>query len=108
MLNRQTLSVVALSDMLRHMEFRSEEIEAIMDFGFNSVTFGDASYTLIPAWAAIDRIWLGLEEYYNELEDMAEDGTPSRSIPAKIYTEQEIRITLRKLVNQNDYVDLEG
>lgn len=107
MLNKQTLSVVALSDMLKHMEFRSEEIEAIMDYGFNSVTFGDASYTLIPAWAAIDRIWQGLDFYYDELESMDPD-QPSRAIPARLYTEKEIRGELTKLVADTDYVDLEG
>lgn len=106
MLNKQTLTVVSLNDMLRHMEFRSDEIEAIMDYGFNSVTYGDASYTLIPAWAAIDRIWQGLDSYYWELEEA--NAQSDCAILSRIYTERELRAELGKLVADTDYIDLEG
>ncbi len=107
MLNKQKLTVVSLRDIFTYMEFRSEEIEAIYDYGFNSVTFGDASYTLIPAWAAIDRIWQGFDSLYDELETMGGDN-PARMIPARLYTEKEIREELEKVLDFTDYVDLEG
>ena len=106
MLNKQKLTVVSLRDILTYMEFRSEEMECIMDYGFNSVTYGDASYTLIPAWDAIDRIWQGLDGYYYDL-DMDGGDNPSRSIPARLYTQKEIREELEKVLDFTDYVDLE-
>lgn len=106
MLKKETITVVSLRDILTYMEFRSEEMECIMDYGFNTVTYGDASYTLIPAWDAIDRIWQGLDGYYYDLEVDGGDN-PSRSIPAKLWTEGEIRAVLEVVLNKNDYVDLE-
>ena len=107
MLNKKTLTVISLRDIFDYVGFRSLEIEGILDYGFNSVTYGDASYTLIPGWSAIDRIWQGLDAFYDELESMGGDN-PSRMIPAKIYTEKEIRDILSVVVKDTDYVDLEG
>ena len=104
---RKTVSCVSLWDILDYMEFRQEEQDAISDFGLSNVSFGDATYTLIGNNYALSLIQDSLEEYYDELESLEGDN-PSRMIPARIYTRQEIADMFWAVVDEDDYINLES
>ena len=105
---RLTINAVSLWDILDFMELRDEEVQAISDFGLSNVSFGDSMFTLIGNNFALDCIVNGLEAYYDELQmDADEYGQPSRSLPARIYTRNDITEMFWKVVDKDDYVDLE-
>ena len=104
---RKTVSCVSLWDILDYMEFRQEEQDAVSDFGLSNVSFGDAAYTLIGNNYALSLIQDSLEEYYDELESLEGDN-PSRMIPARIYTREEIADMFWAVVGEDDYINLES
>ena len=103
---RKVIGCVQLWDVLDHIGFSDAEVEAISDYGLDGVSFGDATYTLIGNNFALDCIVNGLEAYYDELESLEGDH-PSRMIPARIYTRKDITEMFWKVVDKDDYVDLE-
>ena len=107
MISKKNLTVISLWDILDHMEFRQEEQDAVSDFGLSNVSFGDATYTLIGNNYALSLIQDSLEEYYDELESLEGDN-PSRMIPARIYTRQEIADMFWAVVGEDDYINLES
>ena len=107
-ISKKNLTVISLWDILDYMELRDEEVEAISDYGISGVSFGDATYTLIGNNFALDCIVNGLEAYYDELQSLTDEyGQPSRSLPARIYTRKDITEMFWKVVDKDDYVDLE-
>jgi hypothetical protein len=105
---RLTINAVSLWDILDFMELRDEEVQAISDYGLSNVSWGDSMFTLIGNNFALDCIVNGLMAYYDELQmDADEYGQPSRSLPARVYTRQDITEMFWKVVNKDDYVDLE-
>ena len=107
MITKKNLTAISLWDILDHMELRQEEQDAISDFGLSNVSFGDAAYTLIGNNYALSLIQDSLEEYYDELESLEGDN-PSRMIPARIYTRQEIADMFWAVVSEDDYINLES
>ena len=105
---RLTINAVSLWDILDYMELREEEVQAISDFGLSNVTWGDSMFTLIGNNFALDCIVNGLEAYYDELQSSVDEyGQPSRSLPARMYTRKDITEMFWKVVDKDDYVDLE-
>jgi len=105
---RLTINAVSLWDILDYMELRDEEVQAISDYGLSNVSWGDSMFTLIGNNFALDCIVNGLMAYYYELQmDADEYGQPSRSLPARIYTRKDITEMFWKVVDKDDYVDLE-
>ena len=105
---RLTINAVSLWDILDFMELRDEEVQAFSDFGLSNVSFGDSMFTLIGNNFALDCIVNGLEAYYDELQSSADEyGQPSRSLPARMYTRKDITEMFWKVVDKDDYVDLE-
>ena len=105
---RLTINAVSLWDILDHMELRDEEVQAISDYGLSNVSWGDSMFTLIGNNFALDCIVNGLMAYYDELQmDADEYGQPSRSLPARLYTRKDIEEMFWKVVDKDDYVDLE-
>jgi hypothetical protein len=50
----------------------------------------------------------GLEAYYDELQSTVDEyGQPIRSLPARMYTRKDVEEMFWKVVNEDDYVDLE-
>lgn len=108
-IERVTVSFVTLHDVFAYMELREEEISAVLAYGFNDVTWGDAVYTLIHGDDALERIVQGMFSYYDELEaDADEYGQPSRSLPARIYSRRAITEYFYQVVRHGDYINLEG
>jgi len=105
---RLTINAVSLWDILDHMELRDEEVQAISDYGLSNVSWGDSMFTLIGNNFALDCIVNGLMAYYDEFQmDADEYGQPSRSLPARLYTRKDIEEMFWKVVDKDDYVDLE-
>ena len=107
MITKKNLTAISLWDILDHMELRQEEQDAISDFGLSNVSFGDAAYTLIGNNYALSLIQDSIMEYYDELESLEGDN-PSRMIPARIYTRQEIADMFWAVVGEDDYINLES
>ena len=105
---RLTINAVSLWDILDFMEFTDEEVEAISDYGLSNVSYGDSLFTLIGNNFALDCIVNGLLDYYDELQSLTDEyGQPSRSLPARMYTREDITEMFWKVVDKDDYVDLE-
>ena len=107
MIRKKTLTVISIWDILDYMELRDEEVDAISDYGLSGVSFGDATYTLIGNNFALDCIVNGLEAYYDEFESLEGDH-PSRMIPARFYTRKDIEEMFWKVVDEDDYINLES
>lgn len=101
----QTVSFVNLSDIYDHIGFGESEIEAIADFGFDTLSFGVSDYTLIENTYVLKRIIFAMESYYDELELMDE---PSRNIPVRVYSGEEITKMFWEIVGERDYINFEG
>lgn len=99
---RTTVSFVHLYDVLEHIGFTADEVEAILDYGFNDVTYGDADYTLLGNTYTLECIIIGIEGYYDELEAM--DGAS----PPHIFTREEIGKKFFEVVSPQDYINMEG
>jgi len=104
MISKKTLTVISLWDILDHIGFSDEEVEAIADFGLSGVSFGDSAYTLIGNNFALDCIQSALWSYYRELSD-SDEGTAN--LP-HIYTAEEIAEIFWGVVNEDDYINLES
>ena len=101
---RLTINAVSLWDILDFMELREEEVQAISDFGLSNVTWGDSMFTLIGNNFALDCIVTGLMAYYDEVQSSVDE---SRSLPARMYTREDITEMFWKVVGKDDYVYLE-
>ena len=108
-IRKKNLTVISLWDILDYMEFTDEEVEAISDFGLSNVSWGDSMFTLIGNNFALDCIVNGLMAYYDELQAQADEfGQPSRSLPARLYTRKDIEEMFWKVVDEDDYINLES
>lgn len=102
-----TVSFVNFGDIADHLQLTEDERVAITDYGFDNVSWGDATYTLIGNDYAVRCIVNALMMYYDELNDNDGD-IPSRSVPNRILTEEEVRTKFWEVVAQWDYVNLES
>jgi hypothetical protein len=93
-------------EVLSHIGFTDNEMDAIVAYGFDNVTWGGAAYSLISTESAFQRILQGIRTYYDEIEALGGD-TPSRMIPARIYTKQDITDAFWSCVGATEYIDLE-
>ena len=103
---RTTVSFVNIYDVLDHIGFTADEVEAILDYGFNGATTTAADYTLIGNNYALECIINGIEGYYDELEQM--EDMPSRTIPTHILGREEIVQKYWEVVSLQDYINMEG
>ena len=109
MIHKKTLTVISIWDILDHIGFTAEEVEAISEYGLDGVSFGDATYTLIGNNFALDCIQSAMWSYYQELNDSDDGmGTPSRDIPAHVWSKEEIAEKFWAVVNEDDYINLES
>ena len=109
MISKKNLTVISLWDILDHIGFSDEEVEAVSDYGLDGVTFGDATYTLIGNNFALDCIQSAMWSYYRELSDSDDGmGTPSRNIPEHIWSKEEIAEKFWQVVDEDDYINLES
>lgn len=106
MTKSKTVSFVSLSEIYDHLQLTDDEVDTIATYGFSNVSFGDADHTLIGNHFALSCITDGMLNYYDELNDTV--GEPSRNIPERILSPEEIAQKFWEIVGQNDYVDLEG
>ena len=103
---RKVIGCVQLWDVLDHIGFSDEEVEAISDFGLSGVSFGDSAYTLIGNNYALHIIQDSIATYYDELN--SGDFPHSRSIPSHLYTPEEIARKFWEVVGEDDYINLES
>ncbi len=103
MIHKKTLTVISLWDILDHIGFSDEEVEAIGDYGLSGVSFGDATYTLIGNNYALHLIQDSIATYYDEQESM----NGGIDLP-HIYTAEEIAEIFWGVVNKDDYINLES
>ena len=102
-----TVSFVNFADIANHLQLTADELDAVYDYGFSNVSWGDATYTLIGNDYALRCIVNALMTHYDELNDNDGD-IPSRSIPDRILTEDEVCTKFWEMVEQWDYVNLEN
>ena len=107
MISKKTLTVISFWDILDHIGFSDEEVEAISDYGLSYVSFGDSAYTLIGNNFALDLIQRSIATYYDELNSEDPD-QPSRSILPHLYTPEEIAEIFWGVVNEDDYINVES
>jgi hypothetical protein len=104
MINKKTLTVISLWDILDHIGFSDEEVEAVADYGLGSFSFGDAAYTLIGNKQALDCIQSAMWSYYREISDS--EGTVD--LPEHIWSKEEIAEMFWAVVGEDDYINLES
>jgi len=103
---QKTVTFLDLSEVYAHLGFTDEMAEHVDRVGFDRVSFGDADLTLVGNNFALDCIVEGVLNYYDSLQDS--EGEPSRNIPDKIWTEDELESRYWQLVGQYDYINLEN
>ena len=116
-----TVSFINFTDIANHLQLTVDEMDAVYNYGFSNVSWGDADYTLIGNNYAVRCIVNALMAYYDELDDNEGD-IPPRSIPDRILikmrsgtairdrilTEDEVCTKFWEIVGQWDYVNLEN
>jgi hypothetical protein len=107
MIHKKTLTVISLWDILDHIGFSDEEVEAIADYGLSGVSWGDSAYTLIGNNYALHIIQDSIATYYDELNSEDPD-QPSRNILPHLYTPEEIATMFWGVVGEDDYINLES
>jgi hypothetical protein len=100
---RKVIGCVQLWDVLDHIGFSDQEVEAIADYGISGVSFGDATYTLIGNNYALHLIQDSIAIYYDERTAIY----GSIDLP-HIYTAEEIAEKFWAVVNEDDYINLES
>ena len=111
--HKSTVTCVSFSSLTAYLGLADDEVDAVCDIGFSTVSWGDADYTLVNSDYALKCIINGLIAYYDELIDKA--GGLDFSIPERTLTteqmgirEEELRTKYWEIVERNDYIDLEG
>ena len=105
-MRKTTVTFVDVSEVYTKLGFTEDLAEYVYQVGFSNVTFGDADFTLVGNNVALECIVEGVFSYYDFLND--EMASPSRNIPEKLWTEEELRAAFWRLVGPQDYVNLEG
>lgn len=94
-----TVSFVNFTDIANHLQLTADELDAVYNYGFSNVSWGDATYTLIGNDYALRCIVNALMTHYDELNDDELD---------RILTEDEVCTKFWEMVEQWDYVNLEN
>ena len=102
---QKNVTFLDVSEVYAHLGFTDEMAEHVDRVGFDKVSFGDATFTLVGNNFALDCIMDGVFSYYDFLND--EMASPSRNIPEKLWTEEELRAAYWQVVGQDDYINLE-
>ena len=90
-----TVSLVNISDIYDHLELTNQEVEWIADRGFDCVSFGDSSYTLIRNRYALDCMVEAYEDYHKNV------------IANKSMTKDDFISKYWEVVDNADYINLE-
>lgn len=98
---------VDISEVYDYLELDNNAVDWIADSGFGCVSYGDAKATLIGNKFALSCIVNGMMSYYDWLNEN-EDSIPSRLLPARIFTKDEIEKKFWELVDKDDYINLES
>jgi len=97
MVSRTVVSFVSMWDVLAHIGFSEEEVNAIAEIGLSGVSYGDAIYTLIGNNYALSLIQESIATFYDE---------GSVNLP-HLYTAEEIAEMFWGVVGQDDYINVE-
>ena len=98
---------VDISEVYDYLELDNDEVDWIADRGFDCVSYGDAMATLIGNVFALSCIVDGLMSYYDWLNEN-KGSIPSRLLPARILSKEEIEKKFWELVGNDDYINLES
>lgn len=98
---------VDISEVYDYLELDNDEVDWIADRGFDCVSYGDAMATLIENVFALSCIVDGLMSYYDWLNEN-KGSIPSRLLPARILSKEEIEKKFWELVGNDDYINLES
>jgi len=102
---QKTVTFLDVSEVYAQLGFTDDLAQHVDLNGFQKVSFGDADFTLVGNNFALDCIVEGVFSYYDFLND--EMASPSRNIPEKLWTEEELRAAFWRVVGQDDYINLE-
>ena len=102
---RNTTTSVDLWRVLDAMGIEDNLREAIYDYGFDDVTFGDSAYTLIGAEHALMRIQSAAWTHYRDYSEM---DPQDPEYPAHIYGQEELAELFWQCVTKDEYINLEG
>jgi hypothetical protein len=65
MMSTTTLTCIDISDIYNGLELTNDEVEWIADKGFSNISFGDATFTLIPSRFTLECLLDGYEDYHS-------------------------------------------
>lgn len=99
-----SVSFVNYSDVIDHIGFDEDVVEAIGDYGFPTFFTGDATIPLYDKQIILDCIINGYIAYLDELDDNL--GEPSRNIPERVYSPAELTQLFNEVVGQEDYINM--
>lgn len=91
-----TVSFVNISDIMDAIAFEPYEVEHIYQTSFDHVSWGDAMYTLIGNQEALSCILNGYHDYH------------SKHIANKALTTDDIGQRFWRIVEDNDYINMEA
>ena len=93
---KTAVTCVSFASLTDYLGVTADEVQAICDYGFSNVSWGDADYTLVNSQYALECIVNGLLSYHDEA------GTePTLS-------EADLRTKYWEIVERNDYIDMES
>ena len=99
-----SVSFINYSDVIDHLGFGEDIVEAIGDYGFPTFFTGDATLPLYDKQIILDCIINGYAAYLDELDDNL--GEPSRNLPERILTDEDIAQLFHEVVGQDDYINM--
>lgn len=98
------VSFVNYTDVIDHIGFTEDEVEGIADYGFPTFFVGDSDVPLYDNERILNCILDGYAAYLDELDDNL--GEPSRNLPERIFTEQDIRDKFWDMVSKENYINM--
>lgn len=98
------VSFVNYTDVIDHIGFTEDEVEGIADYGFPTFFVGDSDVPLYDNERILNCILDGYAAYLDELDDNL--GEPSRNLPERILTEQDIRDKFWDMVSKENYINM--
>lgn len=102
---RYNVSFIGYADVIDHIGFTEEEVEGIADYGFPTFFIGDSDVPLYENERVLNCILDGYDAYLDEVNNNDGD-EPSRNIPERILTEQQIRDKFWDIVSTQDYINM--
>lgn len=106
MVEKENVTFVDISGVYDHIGFTNDEVEAIADYGFGSVSYGDAYATLISGKFALSCIINGYASYRDELNGTTYTDEDRPNNP-NIFTEEDIANKFWEVVGKDEFINLE-